>query len=37
MAEVARVQQAIEDGYRTPDGGPPLIMVEKPAAGASLV
>lgn len=37
MAKVARVQQAIEDGYRTPDGGPPLIMVEKPAAGASLV
>lgn len=37
MAEVARVQQAIEDSYRTPGGGPPLIMVEKPAAGASLV
>jgi len=36
-AEVARVRQVIEAGYRTPNGGPPLIMVEKPAAGASLV
>lgn len=35
--EVARVQRVVQDGYRTPDGGAPLIMIEAPAAGASLI
>lgn len=35
--EVARVQRAVQDDYRTPDGGAPLIMIEAPAAGASLI
>ena len=34
---VAAVQSAVEDGYRSPNGAPPLIMIEKPASGASLL
>ena len=32
-----RVRAAVLAGYRTPSGGPPLVMVETPAAGASLI
>ena len=35
--EVERVRAAVLAGYRTPAGGPPLVMVETPAAGASLI
>ncbi len=34
---VERVVRAASDGYRTPAGMPPLIMVETPRGGASLV
>lgn len=34
---VAAVQSAVEAGYRMPTGAPPLIMIEKPASGASLL
>ncbi len=37
VAEVARVRFAVEAGYRNPAGTPPLIMVEAPAAGASII
>ena len=33
---VADVTAAVEAGYRTPDGGKPLIMVERPGPGVSL-
>ncbi|MFZ5744106.1 MAG: galactokinase [Pseudomonadota bacterium] len=36
-AEVERVRAAVLAGYRTPAGEPPLIMVETPTAGASLI
>ncbi|MEA3263071.1 MAG: galactokinase [Pseudomonadota bacterium] len=36
-AEVERVRTAVLAGYRTPAGEPPLIMVETPTAGASLI
>lgn len=36
-AEVDRVRTAVLAGYRTPAGEPPLIMVETPTAGASLI
>ena len=36
-AEVERVRTAVLEGYRTPTGDPPLIMIETPAAGASLL
>jgi galactokinase len=35
--EVERVRAAVLAGYRTPAGEPPLIMIETPAAGASLI
>jgi len=35
--QVERVRAAVLAGYRTPAGGPPLVMVETPAAGASLI
>lgn len=34
---VEAVREAVLAGYRTPAGEPPLIMVERPQAGASLV
>lgn len=34
---VAAVETAVLAGYRTPAGEPPLIMLERPAAGASLL
>jgi len=37
VAEVERVRAAVLAGYRTPAGEPPLIMIETPAAGASLM
>lgn len=37
VAEVERVRAAVLAGYRTPAGEPPLIMIETPAAGASLI
>lgn len=37
LAEVERVRAAVLGGYRTPPGDPPLIMIEVPAAGASLI
>lgn len=37
QGRVAAVQAAVLAGYRTPDGAAPLIMIEQPAAGASLV
>jgi len=37
VAEVERVRAAVLAGYRTPVGEPPLIMIETPAAGASLM
>ncbi len=37
LAEVERVRAAVLGGYRTPAGDPPLIMIEVPAAGASLI
>lgn len=36
-AEVDRVRAAVLAGYRAPGDAPPLIMVEQPAAGASLI
>lgn len=36
-AQVARVAQAVRDGYRTPDGGEPLIMIERASEGASIL
>lgn len=36
-AQVERVRQAVLAGYRTPGGAAPLVMVEAPAAGASLL
>lgn len=36
-AEVERARAAVLTGYRTPAGEPPLIMVETPTAGASLI
>lgn len=35
--EVERVRKAVLAGYRTPAGAQPLIMIEAPAAGASLL
>lgn len=35
--EVARVLQRVEAGYHTPKGRAPLIMVERPSSGASLI
>lgn len=35
--EVERVRSAVLAGYRSPRGEVPLIMIERPAAGASLV
>lgn len=37
VARVAEVAAAVEAGYCTPDGGKPLIMVERPAPGVSLI
>jgi galactokinase len=37
VAEVERVRAAVLASYRTPAGEPPLIMIETPAAGASLL
>lgn len=37
VAEVERVRATVLAGYRTPAGEPPLIMIETPAAGASLI
>lgn len=37
LSEVERIRGAVLAGYRTPDGQPPLVMIEAPAAGASLV
>jgi galactokinase len=34
---VAAVRSAVEAGYRTPSGAAPLIMIEQPSAGASLL
>ena len=34
---VAAVHDAVLSGYRPPTGGPPLIMVERPQAGASVI
>ena len=34
---VARVVRAVEEGYRTPTGDAPMVMVEEPRGGASLV
>jgi galactokinase len=36
-SRVAAVRDAVRAGYRTPAGATPLIMVEQPQAGASLV
>ncbi|MEY4237815.1 MAG: galactokinase [Pseudomonadota bacterium] len=36
-SEVDRVRGAVLARYRTPSGDPPLIMIETPAAGASLI
>lgn len=35
--EVERVRAAVLAGYRAPGDAPPLIMIERPAAGASLI
>jgi galactokinase len=37
VAEVERVRAAVLASYRTPEGEPPLIMIETPAEGASLL
>jgi galactokinase len=37
VAHVARAQKAVEIGYRTPNGDKPLVMIERPAPGVSLV
>ncbi|MDH7639338.1 galactokinase [Sphingomonas oryzagri] len=34
---VERVREAVLNGYRTPDGGSPLIMIEQASAGAGLL
>jgi hypothetical protein len=31
------VQTAIEANYRTPDGKPPLVMIERPSAGVGII
>jgi galactokinase len=36
VSESARVRLVIENGYKTPDGTRPLIMIAQPSAGASL-
>ena len=36
-AEVEKVHSAVLAGYRTPFGEPPLVMIEAPAGGASLI
>jgi galactokinase len=36
-AQVASVAQAVRAGYRTPDGGEPLIMIERASEGASIL
>jgi len=36
-SEVERVRGAVLAGYHTPAGQPPLVMIEAPAAGASLI
>lgn len=36
-AEVEKVRSAVLAGYRTPFGEPPLVMIEAPAGGASLI
>ncbi len=35
--QVSRVSACVEQGYRTPTGGPAAIMVARPSAGASLL
>lgn len=37
LADLDRVEATVRAGYRTPEGGAPLIMIETPAAGASLI
>lgn len=37
LSEVERVRAAVLAGYRPPAGQPPLVMIEVPAAGASLI
>jgi galactokinase len=34
---VTEVQTAIEANYRTPDGKPPLVMIERPSAGVGII
>jgi len=37
VEEIGRIEASVRAGYSTPDGTPPQIMIEKPAAGASLI
>lgn len=36
-AQVAAIAHAVREGYRTPDGGEPLIMIERASEGASIL
>lgn len=37
VSDVERVRATVLAGYSAPDGQPPLVMIETPAAGASLI